>query len=91
MDDHFRGRSLAARSFKDNYLQLWGGLMREAAAAEVLFDGHLLPKLKDLVVALNWCALLRIPGYMAPQRGGGIVDQYFVFGICLGLLLLFEG
>ena len=63
MDDHFPGRSLAARTFKDNYLQLWGGLMREAAAAEVLFDGHLLPKLKDLVVALNWCAFLCITGH----------------------------
>ena len=54
MDDHFRGRSVAARNFREGYLQLWDSLMREAAAAEVLFDGQLLPKLKDLVVALNW-------------------------------------
>ena len=59
MDDHFKGRSAAARGFKDSYLQMWDVLMREAAAAELLYDGHLLPKLKDLVVALNWYAGIR--------------------------------
>ena len=68
MDDHFKGRSAAARSFKGNYLQMWDVLMREAAAAELLCDGHLLTKLKDLTVGLNWCAAGQGP---APGRRAG--------------------
>ena len=34
---------------------MWDVLVREAAASELLFDSHLLEKLTNLVIALNWC------------------------------------
>ena len=63
LEDPFKGRTAAARVARDGYLHMWDVLVREAAAAELLFDSHLLEKLTNLVIALNWCAwvLSRLP------------------------------
>ena len=56
LEDPFKGRTAAARVARDGYLHMWDVLVREAAASELLFDSHLLEKLTNLVIALNWCA-----------------------------------
>ncbi len=47
IDDHFKGKG--AKAFAENYREWWEVLIREAAAAEVLFDSFVLERLLNLV------------------------------------------
>jgi hypothetical protein len=64
IDDHFSARGKGdgrwgkggGRAFRGHFLEAWDHLVREAAAAEILFDGFVLSKLLDLVMAMAKCA-----------------------------------
>lgn len=57
IDDHFSARGKGSgKAFRGHFLEAWDHLVREAAAAEVLFDGFVLSKLLDLVMAMAKCA-----------------------------------
>lgn len=57
IDDHFAARGKGGgKAFRGHFLEAWDHLVREAAAAEVLFDGFVLSKLLDLVMAMAKCA-----------------------------------
>jgi hypothetical protein len=57
IDDHFSARGKGGgKAFRGHFLEAWDHLVREAAAAEILFDGFVLSKLLDLVMAMAKCA-----------------------------------
>ena len=57
IDDHFSARGKGGgKAFRGHFLEAWDHLVREAAASEVLFDGFVLSKLLDLVMAMAKCA-----------------------------------
>ena len=61
IEDHFSARGKGGgKAFRGHFLEIWDHLVRETAASEVLFDGFVLSKLLDLVMAMAKCAP---PGY----------------------------
>ena len=60
LEDYWRGKvgsggPAAARAFRAHYCELWDRVVREAHAADLLFDQFLLDRLCSLLVALNTC------------------------------------
>ena len=62
LEDYWRGKAgsggpAAARAFRGHYCELWDRVVREAHAADLLFDQFLLDRLCSLLVALNTCVV----------------------------------
>ena len=56
LEDHWRQGAkgaAAARALRANFLEMWDKVVREAHAADVLFDQFLLDRLTSLLISLN--------------------------------------
>lgn len=73
LEDYFKSK--AGKGFKANYLELWGKVMRECQAAELMFDNYLLDKLSDWVIALS-CSVVRHFRYVATMTACQLVSSW---------------
>lgn len=84
IDDHFSARGKGGgKAFRGHFLEAWDHLVREAAASEVLFDGFVLSKLLDLVMAMAKCAHALVN---VESEHDGIAEETLPFGIAFTFL-----